>query len=437
MKKRIFLAIIVLFTLIFSISIINCLLSGTIRRGARGTGLEEKALISGGSTRTNTGEPDAPDGASRQYAGVVAETELGHYFEYAGVMHIHTVFSDGGGTYAEIGAVADSLGLDFIVPSDHNYVKSILNNPLQRVGRTLVVPGVEITPRRGYGHFLVLGDSVPPVPRGLASPDSAYLAAVAQGNAVYIAHPFTRAYNSWSRWELGRYTGFELFNLDANWRNTFSLLHLNRFLAGIVVYFFRDDAMTYILSYPRENMEKFDRDNTIHKVVGIGSTDAHSRIRLWKGFDIRFPSYPSMFKQVQTVIVTRERFNGQYDHDRRLLLHSLRSGNAFVAFAGLEDGRGFNFSAVSDSVEASLGDSLRLGRSANLRVDSPDSVNTVVRILRDGVLMGEYRNRGRIDLRATEPGSYRVEVFQERVWLPFFRKHSFPWIFSNPIYLYR
>lgn len=228
-----------------------------------------------------------------------------------------------------------------------------------------------------------------------------------------------------------------MFNLDENWRNVFSLFHLNRFLSGLIVYFFRDDALNYIISYPDKEMKQFDRMNRTRKVVGIGSTDAHSKISIWDGFSIHFPSYPCMLKQVQTVIVTRERFNGVYEHDRRLLLNSLRRGNSFVTLAGLEDGRGFIFSAVSDSTEASLGDSLRLGKTAELRVVLPDTVNTFVQILRDGTLVGEYHNQRRVSVRVTDPGNYRVQAFQQRIWLPFFRKHTFPWIISNPICLYQ
>ena len=40
-----------------------------------------------------------------------------------------------------------------------------------------------------------------------------------------------------------------------------------------------------------------------------------------------------------------------------------------------------------------------------------------------------------VDFTVNKPGVYRVQVFQDRIMLPFFRRRSFPWILSNPIYI--
>lgn len=181
---RVLFFIVVVVALGLIISIFNCLQSGRIQQELTGSSLERNVQLGGLSGRIE--ETNVPKRSFRQHSGIAVETEKGEFYEYTGALHIHTVFSDGGGTYSEIGEIADSLGLDFIMPCDHNYVKSLRDNKIQRVGNTLVVPGVEISPGKGFGHFLVLGDSVPPVPRGLASPDSALHAAYNQGNMVFF-----------------------------------------------------------------------------------------------------------------------------------------------------------------------------------------------------------------------------------------------------------
>jgi hypothetical protein len=56
--------------------------------------------------------------------------------------------------------------------------------------------------------------------------------------------------------------------------------------------------------------------------------------------------------------------------------------------------------------------------------------------VRNGTVMKEYRNEGMVDCTVSMPGVYRVQVFQDRTMLPFFHTRHFPWILSNPIYIY-
>jgi hypothetical protein len=435
MINLVFLTIIAIFGGSLFITMTNCLLSGTVYQETRRGKIEPPRYSEAGLVFTESGKPGL---GVRHYEEMTLQRRSGKYYEYAGVVHIHTTYSDGGGTYEEIGGTADRMGLDFIIPSDHNYTKSMKDIPLKKAGRTLIVPAVEMTPHKEFGHFLVMGDSIPPIPGGPVPPDSTFQTAARMGDMIFLAHPFhPHKKDSWKDWNLPSYTGFEFFNLDENWRKSLTFSGFNRILGGFIVFLFREDALNYLLSYPLEEMKEFDDLNKTRKVVGIGSADAHSRLLVRKNMIIHYPSYQSMFKQVQTVIVTRDEFNGIYDHDRKILLNALRQGNSFVALSGLEDPRGFFFSAYSDSSEASLGDSLRMGLEAKLRVDVPDDDRSIIQIMKDGVPVGEYHHKSNVGITVTDPGNYRVQVFQERTMLPFFRKRSYPWILSNAIYLYR
>ena len=44
-------------------------------------------------------------------------------FEYVGVVHVHSIYSDGTGTIPEIAKAASELGLDFVMMTDHNTLK--------------------------------------------------------------------------------------------------------------------------------------------------------------------------------------------------------------------------------------------------------------------------------------------------------------------------
>ncbi len=410
--------------------------------------------------------------------GREAGTSFGGYHQYSGVIHVHTTYSDGSGGYDDIARAASSLDLHFVIPSDHNTVRPHREEGVRYIGRTLVMPSVEISTDGSHGHFLVIGDSVPLLPRGGVSSDSVFSGAVLAGDMTVLAHichsrrrlDWDRwdicggvrsvdadtvfhaamlgnaafraaaskfvATDDWDDWNIGPFTGIELFNLDANWRACLAPERINRLFGALLVSPFRDDAMNYVLTPPVDELRKFDEVNMKRKVMGIGSVDAHSRLELIKDRILRFPSYVAMFRTVQTVIVTREPFTGNSAHDADLVFDALRNGRAFVGFGGVEETRGFMFTAQSGGADAIMGESLPLERPAELRIDIPDSNGVVCQLLRNGEVIDEWVGRAGVRRTVREPGVYRVQVFQERRLLPFFLKRRLPWILSNPIYLY-
>ena len=350
---------------------------------------------------------------------------------------MHTKFSDGGGTFEEVGKISNDLGFHFVITGDHNTTKPYIENLPEYVGETLMVPGLEISTDKKKGHFLVIGDGEPLVPTDEISSDLVFEDAVEKDMMIFIAHPFhPREKLNWEDWDAGEFTGMELFNLDESWRGSINLTWLNRLLSAGVVRFFSDYPVNHLAKYPDKPMKKFDQLCQDRKIVGIGSTDAHSKIRLGDGYGLRFPDYTCLFNFVQTVIITRDPFNGEFEHDRQLLFNALRNGNAYVGFGGLENPRGFEFSATSDTDEtAIMGEDLNFVKVAKLFVFVPDSEDVLVQIIKDGELFREYSNQKNFEISISESGVYRVQVFQHRKMLPFFNKRRYPWILSNPIYI--
>lgn len=366
-----------------------------------------------------------------------AGVNFGPYHEYSGVIHIHTTYSDGSGTYQQIGEICDSLGLHFAIITDHNTVQPIKDSLAKRFGMTLIIPAVEISTDGEHGHFLVIGDSIPLVPRNGTSSDSVFDDAVRKGDITILAHVFhPRKSLKWDNWNIGKFTGMELYNFDEGWRSDLNFFKINKLIAAFIVYLFQGQALNYILEYPFAEMKKFDELNLSRKVIGIGSLDAHANVKIGRVV-YHFPRYVSLFNLLHTIIITRTPFNGLYQHDRELALNAIRNGNCFVAFTGIENARGFLFTAASDTSRAIMGDSLKLTSNTTLSISIPDSNNVVVDVVKDGITLNEVENRGSINLRVDSPGAYRVVVFQTRVMLPLFLKRKFPWVLSNPIYIYR
>jgi len=74
---------------------------------------------------------------------------------YRGELHLHTTHSDGLWSTAEMAAEARSRGLDFMFLTDHNTNTGVEDLRRAVGGRTLVLPGAEITTFNG--HALALG----------------------------------------------------------------------------------------------------------------------------------------------------------------------------------------------------------------------------------------------------------------------------------------
>jgi predicted metal-dependent phosphoesterase TrpH len=66
-------------------------------------------------------------------------------FEYVGNVHIHSLYSDGGGSVADIARAGSENGLDFIVLNDHEYMTDSLHLEEESLrGKVLVLMGLEI-----------------------------------------------------------------------------------------------------------------------------------------------------------------------------------------------------------------------------------------------------------------------------------------------------
>jgi hypothetical protein len=177
------------------------------------------------------------------------------------------------------------------------------------------------------------------------------------------------------------------------------------------------------------------------KVIGIGSVDAHSKLNLFKQTKIkrlkkaiiRFPKYEPIFNIVHTDIVTREAFTGDFEHDRRIVFDALQNGSCYLGFYGIENPRGFRFTASSGDEEAIIGEELILRNEAELKIILPDNRYTRITVVCNGKRIARFYDSPSATLSVAEEGVYRVEVEQYRRRLPFMLKHWYPWILTNPI----
>lgn len=344
---------------------------------------------------------------------------------YKGCFHIHSAYSDGGGTLEEIMVAARESDLDFVVVTDHNTLKPLQEGKEGWYENSLLLIGAELS--LDAGHFIVL--DVPP--------DFEWDRHDAQGtidrvNAVggfgIVAHPDSQT--SWKNWDVTGYKGMELTNLCSLFHQQ-SKDRPQRLLLDFARGYFKDTkrAMKRVMSVASDgSLERWSRMLHDQRPVGIGGTDAHGVVDLKVG-KLHIPSYADIFKSLQLQIVVREEFDGDFQHDKALVYDAIRQGRCCTTYSIWGDPTGFEFTAKRGKTEVVMGESIsKSGLPVTLRAKIPGADTTDCRVYRyDKLILSTHRTK--VLITAGKPGAYRLEVDRHK------GGRTIPWIISNPIYV--
>jgi len=339
------------------------------------------------------------------------------YDDFTGVIHIHTIYSDGAGTFEDIARVANQLKLDYLVVTDHNTLKPLRDGKQGWHGMTLVLVGEEIsTPG---GHYLALN-----VQEEISrhQPTQAIIDEVnRQGGLGFIAHPYFKK-RRWSDWTVQGFTGIEAYNVahDALDENKLRIA-----LWGVALP--ADPVFLSMIDRPYDPLAKWDELIARHgKVVGIGSSDAHE-VRVPVPFarqaglpgGIKIAPYDIMFKLVRTHVL----LPGGTALSAEAFYDALRRGHAYFSIDLLADARGFTFMADDGRHVLGIGgDDVALEPKLQLTAILPAPAQLA--LFKDGRSVAATTAQV-WHVPVEEPGVYRLEA----------SRYAKPWIFSNPIYV--
>ncbi len=351
--------------------------------------------------------------------------------EYVGNAHVHTPYSDGTGSHAEVARAALDADLDFVIVTDHNLWVNGLEgyygpSPQQRV---LLLVGEEIHDMRRdpqVNHMLVYG-AEQELAQHASNPEALVGEVRASGGECYLAHPIEKAAPlfdepalPWVDWDIEGYTGIELWNYMSEFKS-----YLTSKAAAIRLAYHPEKAISG--PFP-ETLALWDQLLSEGKRVKIiGGADAHARpYSLGPLRRVIFP-YEYLFRCVNTHILTPRPFNGDYEHDKRLVLSALRDGRAFVGYDLPASTRGFRFSAQGHNTSAVMGERIRLEHGVTLQIVSPRIAD--VRLLKGGEVVLREVDGTHCTYIANKPGVYRVEIYTH------YKGKQRGWIFSNPIFV--
>ena len=347
-------------------------------------------------------------------------------YDYTGVIHIHTDYSDGSRSIPEIAAIAREVGLDYLIITDHDTLRGLKEGQEGWYGDTLLLIGEEVSSpnHKHYNHYMAFGHEKCLSRLERRDLGSSLTKMSERGGISFIAHPFSRGNwrfgrgpTPWRAWEIDAYTGMEVWSYmhdwleDLRWGN-FLDLWLNPEKATIG---------------PRpEDLALWDRANLERRVVGIGGTDIHGKRILWSR---ELLPYDYAFRTIRTHILLPSPFSHDLSQDRKSVYEALSQGHCYFAFDLAADSTGFNFSAINGQTadgrhEAIIGDEIALAPNKDIVLKASSPTKAKIRLIRNGELIrqteSDYLSESIID-----PGIYRIEAYYGEA----------PWVYTNPIYV--
>ena len=345
------------------------------------------------------------------------------WHEYAGNIHIHTVHSDGTGTFADVADAAHKAGLDFLIVTDHNVLLKQEEGYRQGV---LVLVGEEVNdPEREdeANHLLCLG--IEEDVTSYASDPQALIDAVReQGGVTFLAHPIERSSKlvpktyPWVDWSVRGFTGIELWNFMSSFRE-FAQDYATALAFSLTPHLFPEGPLPEVLGL-------WDDLLVEDKVVAIGGSDAHGKTYRLGPIRRRIFPYEFLFRAVNTHILTPVPFNGSLATDGELVYDALRQGHAWVAYDLVHPTHHFRFWATGTHDQAIMGDDITLQEGLALHAVLPAEARVIVR--QNGDIVYDRVTR-LLHFPVKEPGVYRLEAWK-KAW-----GKERGWIFANPIYV--
>ena len=342
------------------------------------------------------------------------------YVRVPAVVHVHTTFSDGGGSAAEAIAAAREAGVAVLGITDHNNVdarpfEGYHDGVLVLVGSELSTPG---------GHVLGVGFDRDPAFRFAGDALDALDDVRHLGGAAFAAHPFSpRADLRFRDLQLPGPWGLELLNGDADARRAGPRLLLTAAS-------YRLNASYALLSGMPPIDEALARWDTLlaeRDVPGLAGADAHSRLAVTRSVALRFPSYQALFRQARNHLLLREPLSGDAAVDRAAVLDALRAGRFYLGVDALAPADGFSFTVEDASGRrVTMGDHVVPAGPLVARAGGRVPPGARIVLKRDGAAVGE--SVGSLERTVSGPGVYRVEA-----WLPGW---PVPWVVTNPIYVF-
>jgi hypothetical protein len=348
-------------------------------------------------------------------------------FDVSCVVHVHSTYSDGTATVAELAEAAAAAGADAVLVTDHDSLQARRDGWQGRHEGVLVLVGIEVSPKRG--HYLAFGVESEIRHAGRSAVEIAD-AVRAAGGVGFAAHPFSRGArmlvpalarrialpHGWPALdEPGGCDGIELWSLTTDaaegWRTP-----------AEAVRWLRDPEQAVAAGPPADHLRRWDALSARRRMPAIGGLDGHQPGLRIRG-RVRSPlPHRRTFDLLRTHLLCERALTGDAEADVRTLVSALAAGAAWLTCPYVSPAHGARLWAErADGATVPIGGQAPAGRWV-LRVRLPRACD--VRLIRDGACVRQTHART-LDAEIGSPGVHRIEA----------RIDGRLWLLSNPIHI--
>ena len=334
-------------------------------------------------------------------------------FKYKGVIHIHSLNSDGSGDIETISKAAKKAGLSWIIITDHNYfdTKEGLYNGIY------VIKGEEISPKK-ENHYIALGINKQIEPN---ENPQVYINEVRKQNGIgFAAHPdeYQKRKNNYPpiTWNKNFMPdGVEIWNWFSCWgdklnsKNIFTLAYS---------YLFKHKLIS---KASQESLKWWDKLNSKTQTIvpAIGGVDAHAlKINNYILPITIFP-YRTMFKTINNIIYLTKPLSNDFNIAKKQILNAIKNGNNTIVNRHILNEIP-NIEISNSLKSANSGDFLNLDKKTYLKVDV--NKKALIKVILNGRELYECVAK-KCNLLLKQIGKYRIEIH--------INKRGFA--YSNPI----
>jgi len=360
------------------------------------------------------------------------ESHTHEFFDYEGVLNVHSNKSRGSGRVQDIIASANEANLDFIFFNETNPIDQKQPRPI-RFGNLHVFYGSELSFNGSRFLHASLSENL------VFSSNSDIQLFVSNqletgvDELLILAHPNKAGYEWASERRPNFLTGVEILNLREVWRSAWEA-HKLSFLSSVFFYPF-NPSLFFLDIYSDDALSNkiWDEWGSKALIFGFLGSDVTSKLRITKNYSLNFPSYKNIFLMAKNHVLLTEELLGFGNHEK--ILEALKNGQSYFSIDLLGDPKGFAFWAETLSRKKILmGGSVGIDEEITLKgVVPPTLVDVKILLYRNGEVLEVFKKD--FIYRAKQKGMYRIEVRVNPTY-PLVRNQEWiPWIFSNPIFI--
>ena len=357
-----------------------------------------------------------------------------------GIFHVHSRFSDGGGTVEEIAAAGNKAGMDFVVLTDHNTTEARRQGQERRYDKTDIF--VEMEASTPSGHALCFYSQGPLV--SLSDEEAVkacyqHIEGKKKDLFAITAHP-SHVRNPWI--ELDRSTeGIEVMNFDSSWQRQLRQTPFSFLLTAMLIPFNEFLSSLRFFQFFPKDLSAWDTMNSFQEGhFGILAHDTHGTLGLSETLSVRWPDYDEMFRLAGNIVFPMAPLSQDFQERKKEIYRAIRKGRLAMHLRAIFPYEGNALVLRCGDKTYDVGDSVSLTpEKCEFEVSTPLKLPYAkrVRLVRNGETVTETSTEGPIlRLPITSPGVYRVEVWvSPRSLFHILLNRDVPYVFYNPVYV--